>query len=230
MSRGGEVPKVYSRKFPFIEKEIVQNELHGDKLLMNSLTHWLCYFSVSIPSEARYAWQDNLQITFSTSKQVWHSCGRLCSESPFYSAEQSFTNEEAQSCCCWTDQHWTCSLLLAHTCTPRSYFGSRYISVKTFHYIWWGWSMAMLTTTWEARGLKIYSFEATCRRVPYFPIKPSRPHWPIKRLSSAAALKQSTLTLNVCTVQHWKTPFTIQIFTRQTAGQLHCGFSTRIWR
>ena len=119
MSRGGEVPKVYSREFPFIEKEIVQNELHGDKLLMNSLTHWLCYFSVSIPSEARYAWQDNLQITFSTSKQVWHSCGRLCSESPFYSAEQSFTNEEAQSCCCWTDQHWTCSLLLAHTSTPR---------------------------------------------------------------------------------------------------------------
>ena len=117
-----------------------------------------------------------------------------------------------------------------HTPSPRSCFGSRYISVKTFHYIWWGWSMAMLTTTWEARGLKIYSFEATCRRVPYFPIKPSRPHWPIKRLSSAAALKQSTLTLNVCTVQHWKTPFTIQIFTRQTAGQLHCGFSTRIWR
>ena len=88
----------------------------------HSLTHWLCYFSVSIPSEARYAWQDNLRITFSTSKQVWHSCGRLCSESPFYSAEQSFTNEEAQSCCCWTDQHWTSLFFLptlAHPVTPK---------------------------------------------------------------------------------------------------------------
>ena len=100
--------------------------------------------SLSIPTYKynRHAWQDNLLIIFFTSLCRSKPDSNLDWMPPAWQwksilfrppAEQSFTNEDAQSS--WTGR-WIClkpTLLFLLILTPYCSFGSSYTSAKTFH-------------------------------------------------------------------------------------------------
>ena len=192
---------------------------------------YMCQQSTYTYNKHGHAWQGNLLITTSLKLDTDWNLGCALDRIPPASqwksilfrppAEQSFTNEDAQSC--WTgrpalDLVEAKTLVSAHTwsCLFLHSTGLLYLSVKTFH----KYLMRMVNSDADNNvgRLKIYSFEPTL-------LQPAgtfliQPHWPIKK--TVICWAAPALTLNVCNILHFvtKTLFTFQIFTCQISGQV----------
>ena len=196
---------------------------------------YMCQQSTYTYNKDGHAWQGYLLITtrlkLDTDWNLGCALDRIPPASQWKSilfrppAEQSFTNEDAQSC--WTGQHWIWSkpkLLFLRTLGVACFYTllDCYISVKTFHkYLK---RMVNGDADNNVGRLKIYSFEPTLQPAGTFLIQP---HWPIKK--TVICWAAPALTLNVCNILHFVTKtwifhiltlFTFQIFTCQISGQV----------